>query len=160
MTRLHSWAQTPILPTKRIPMLKGASTVDLLQRCPSLLKGQSPDCCLISFLARRNRNRRCFSGRHSEPHMSAKYSFTGRAGLCSPARSRGHVCMATSQGIGMQASQTTQNQNEAVKAILFDMVMLFSVPQPTPYPSAVHCTCATPGGHVCSSRCTICTQRM
>ena len=61
--------------------------------------------------------------------MSAKNSLTGCAGLCSPARSRVHVYMATSQGIGMQASQTTQNQNEAVKAILFDMVMLFSVPQ-------------------------------
>ena len=129
MTRLHSWAQTPILPTKRIPIMKGASAVDLLQRCPSLLKGQSPDCGLISFLARRNRDRQCFSGRQSEPHMSAKNSLAGRAGLCSPVRSRGHVCMAASQGIGKQASQTSENQDEAVKAILFDMVMLFSLPQ-------------------------------
>ena len=161
MTRLYFWAQTPILPTQRILMMKGAATDDLLQRCPSLLKGRSPEYVLISFLARRNRHRRCFSGRQSEPHMSAKHSLAGRAGLCSPARSRGHVCMATSQGIGMQTSQTTQNRDEAVKAILFDMVMFFSLPQQhaISISGPLH-TCAIPGEHVCSYRCTISTRRM
>ncbi len=55
--------------------------------------------------------------------IAANCLCASRMGLIAPSlKERGHVCMASEQGSVVQTTQTAQKGQEAVQAILFDMV--------------------------------------
>ena len=95
---------------------------NLPQRLPSQTEGCFSDSPSITCLPRRDKTRQCFGGRRSGMRIAANTLCASNMGIIAPSRRVGHVCMASEQGSVVQTTQTAQKGQEAIQAILFDMV--------------------------------------